>query len=161
MSTATILSWPTDRRSDEQVTEHLEALAQLRRPGQPITQALIAEVLRELLPAIAEPAVVDTPDRSLLWEPPPPPKARTDNNALAVALTRRPGEWAVIRVWPREKLSSATSWARSIRTGAHTAFAAIGSFEAVARVVDGEARVYARCTRQLPAQRHSRHRLTP
>jgi hypothetical protein len=82
------------------------------------------------------------------WEDPPPPRTseRTyaravDWYAIADELRGRPGEWAVAAV--RRGSSSAASLAWQINHANLAAFKG-DRFEAVARVVGDEARIYAR-----------------
>lgn len=78
------------------------------------------------------------------WEMPPPRRSSDvyDWDAIAEALADRPGCWALVAVCPNS--ATAASTARHIRNGAYDAMRERGAFDAVARTVDGEARVYAR-----------------
>lgn len=76
------------------------------------------------------------------WEE-PPPRVRGgvhDWAAIAEALKARPQEWAMVAVLNNSV--NAGSTARHIREGNYAALAS--GFDAVARTVDGEARIYAR-----------------
>lgn len=86
------------------------------------------------------------------WEDPPPRNrvagpgrskgfAQRNWEVIGEALTRRPGEWAVIVTVPTA--STAGTIALAIRRGRYTRMGP-GPFEAVGRLVDGEHRVYAR-----------------
>lgn len=77
------------------------------------------------------------------WEEPPPRRAAPayDWPQIAKELQRRPGKWALIAVCPNT--ATAGSTARHIRNGAYEALRSVGIFDAVARTIDGEARVYA------------------
>lgn len=70
---------------------------------------------------------------------PLPPEAR---NAFAAALRARPGAWALMG--QHQSPGSARQMAYSIRQAHTTTFAPAGAFEADAKTVMGEHRVYAR-----------------
>jgi hypothetical protein len=78
------------------------------------------------------------------WEDPPPGKYSPEYDwpAIAKALSSAPGTWALVAVCPNT--GTAGSTARHIRNGAYQALRTVGKFEATARTVRGEARVYAR-----------------
>ncbi|CAL9367911.1 hypothetical protein [Streptomyces sp. enrichment culture] len=78
------------------------------------------------------------------FEEPPAPKQRPrgDQTKAAQALKERPGEWGMVTVCRNG--GSSSSMARAIRKGASRTWQPAGDFEAVARKVDGEYRVYAR-----------------
>lgn len=78
------------------------------------------------------------------WEEPPRPasRPRIDYGSIAEELRNRPKEWAIVRVMPDAGRSSVV--ASGISRGKVAAFHPIGAFEAMARLVDGEYRVYAR-----------------
>jgi hypothetical protein len=80
----------------------------------------------------------------LRFEEPPAPRhgGRYSQVEAAQKLRERPGEWAVATVCTTSDSSS--SMARAIRVGTRRAWQPAGDFEAVARKVDGEYRVYAR-----------------
>lgn len=82
----------------------------------------------------------------LIFEDPPSPKNRQSSAAhhstVAAQLKERPGEWA--RAGAYGSYGSSASMARHIRQGHLAAYRPQGAFEAVARTVDGEYRVYAR-----------------
>lgn len=79
----------------------------------------------------------------IVWaEPPLGRHTRAFNyGAVADELRRRPKEWAIVRVMPNSGRSSVV--ASEINRGRIAALPA-GDFEAMARNVDGEYRVYAR-----------------
>lgn len=89
---------------------------------------------------------------ALIWEEPPPckkpQKAKSPGRPAsawqeeAAQLRARSGSWARIGVKPTSH--QAGNLAADIRSGRLGVFAPAGSFEAVARHVDGEYRVYAR-----------------
>lgn len=75
-----------------------------------------------------------------------PPRARRggpkfDHRAIVEVLRSKPGEWAVIASFPTA--GPAYSMAARIKSGGAVAYS-VGEFEAVARKVGGENRVYAR-----------------
>lgn len=81
---------------------------------------------------------------AIRWEEPP---ARShgrayDWAAIGAALKAKPGQWALAVVCPNT--ATAGSTARYVRAGAYHALRELGRFEATARTVEGEARVYAR-----------------
>lgn len=86
----------------------------------------------------------------ITFEPLPPrpinsPGIRDLSAALddvAAQLRATPGEWA--RIDTKQTKGAATARAQQIRTGSLRAFRPHGTFEAAARTVDGEHRVYAR-----------------
>ncbi|MFF5471067.1 hypothetical protein [Streptomyces achromogenes] len=86
----------------------------------------------------------------LKWEEPPARKRHggrpygTGKHAeIAARLKSRPGQWAVVGTY--KSTSIAASMARSIRAGVNmSAYTPAGTFEAKARTVVGEHRVYAR-----------------
>jgi hypothetical protein len=82
---------------------------------------------------------------ALKFEGPPPSKftsPRGHHTEAAKELKERPGEWAIVGVYAHSGSSSAV--ARQLRAGLIPAYAPAGTFEAMARTIDGEARVYAR-----------------
>lgn len=88
-----------------------------------------------------EPA--DEPDATIDFMGPPPQATTGSRHAeIAAALKQRPGEWAVVRRTDTANKSGAA--AQAIRSGRLRAYAPTGAYEAVARTVDGEHRVYAR-----------------
>lgn len=78
------------------------------------------------------------------WQNPPQPRIRPvhDWAGIGSALRARPGEWAIVAVVANAQLAGST--ARHVRAGAYQALRDFGRFEAVARTVDGEHRIYAR-----------------
>ncbi|MFC8945943.1 hypothetical protein [Streptomyces rochei] len=68
--------------------------------------------------------------------------ARGAHQAIATQLRARPGQWAHVLTPPAS--GTATSMAYVIRAAKLTAYAPAGTFEAHARTVNGEHRVYAR-----------------
>jgi hypothetical protein len=78
------------------------------------------------------------------WEDPPTRyySPKYDWPAIAKALSSAPGTWALVAVC--RNTATAGSTARHIRNGAYGPLRAVGKFEAIARTVRGEARVYAR-----------------
>jgi hypothetical protein len=78
------------------------------------------------------------------FEEPPRPylKDRANHREAAAKLRERPTEWAIVSVCASS--GSASSLARAIRIGQSHAWQPRGEFEAVARKVEGEHRVYAR-----------------
>lgn len=87
---------------------------------------------------------------TLRFETPPPRQTgpssvdpRSIANARTAELLRDlPGEWAIVTT--RATGNRAHTYAYGIRTGALHAYRPAGAFEAKARTVDGEHRVYAR-----------------
>jgi hypothetical protein len=82
---------------------------------------------------------------TLKFESPPPSRSASPKGhhiEVAKELKERPGEWAIVGVYAHSGSSSAV--ARQLRAGLIPAYAPPGSFEAMARTIDGEARVYAR-----------------
>lgn len=78
----------------------------------------------------------------LRWEQPPSRERgerRYDWARIADDLKANPGEWALVAVCPNP--TTAASTARYIRNGKYKPLGA--GFDAVARTVDGEPRVYA------------------
>ncbi|MFK0069731.1 hypothetical protein [Streptomyces sp. NPDC091046] len=79
----------------------------------------------------------------LTFEPLPARGRRASKHARAAAeLRARPGEWA--HVTTAGSAESAASLATAIRSARLTAYAPAGSFEAHARTVDDQPRVYVR-----------------
>lgn len=81
----------------------------------------------------------------MIWEDPPyrsGPTSRTNHGVAATRLRRRPGRWGVVATYVTA--SSAASAANMVRTGKTASYTPAGAFEATARTVDGEHRVYAR-----------------
>jgi len=81
---------------------------------------------------------------SIAWEDPPAGTARsgvTDWRRVADELRQRPGQWAVVATRPSS--GAAATIAGAIRKGSRAGMPS-GAFEARARTVDGECRVYAR-----------------
>lgn len=78
------------------------------------------------------------------FEEPPAPfqKPRGDQAKAAKALMERPGEWGMVTVC--RSGGSSSSMARAIRKGVSKTWQPAGDFEALARKVNGEYRVYAR-----------------
>lgn len=83
---------------------------------------------------------------SLTFEDPPErsrvPGKRGKHLEVAEELRSRPGEWAIISVYGTG--ASSAAMARHIEGGNVDAYEPAGTFEALARTVDGQARVYAR-----------------
>ena len=78
---------------------------------------------------------------SLRWEDPPPRKGVQDWVEIVKALKTRPGEWAMVGVYPHGGIAAAH--AHNARNAVYKGMRP-GAIEAVSRTVDGEARVYAR-----------------
>lgn len=81
----------------------------------------------------------------LVWEDPPPAAKRGEtrgHDAIARLLEKRPGEWAIIFLY--ETAAGASTMAAYIRSARIVAYEPKGFFEAHARTVEGEHRVYAR-----------------
>lgn len=82
------------------------------------------------------------------FEDPPPtspnPRGQRSHShfLVAEAMRARPGEWAIVKVAATSQ--AARSSAHQVRSGRINAFASAGTFESMARQVDGENRVYAR-----------------
>ena len=76
------------------------------------------------------------------WEDPPPRRTSDvyDWEAISMELKACPGNWALVVICPNT--ATAGSTARHIRNGLYEPLRA--GFDAVARTIDGEARVYAR-----------------
>lgn len=86
----------------------------------------------------------------LRWEAPPPRQwptgiqaATADWEAIAAALQSRPGQWAIVATRPNRVAAAQDAY--KIRMGQVAAFSSRG-FDATARTVGGECRVYARYT---------------
>lgn len=86
--------------------------------------------------------------KKVAWESPPGGVAKKsqaqDHRALAQELRGRPGEWGHILTYNTSSSSATT--ANAIRQGSTAAWQPAGHYEAVARTVEGEHRVYARYT---------------
>ena len=81
----------------------------------------------------------------IVWEDPPARRRRGGTaryTQAAAALRANPNQWAVIRRWPKEHIGRAGNFATSIKKDVLVDFR--GGFEAIARTVGDEARVYAR-----------------
>ncbi|MGW2169168.1 hypothetical protein ACWC1C_01395 [Streptomyces sp. NPDC001705] len=78
------------------------------------------------------------------FEDPPPPRHGRHGEHIEAAqkLREKPGQWAIVTTCVNA--GSSSSMARAIRVGARAAWKPAGDFDAVARRVDGEYRVYAR-----------------
>ena len=79
------------------------------------------------------------------WENPPRADAyrvKYDWAAIGDVLQKKPGKWAVVAVY--ETVARAAVQANAIRAGSVAAMRPAGTFDAMARTVDGECRVYAR-----------------
>lgn len=72
----------------------------------------------------------------------PPPAAESKHSKIAAALRARPGEWAVVQ--RAATIGRAASAAQAIRSAKLSAYGPRGSYQAVARTVGAEHRVYAR-----------------
>lgn len=83
---------------------------------------------------------------SLTFEDPPETTRKAGRKGMhkeaAEELRSRPGEWAIVSAYATG--TSAAAMARHIMSGAVSAYKPAGSFQATARTVGGEARVYAR-----------------
>lgn len=80
------------------------------------------------------------------WEDPPPAsvsrkpeRSKLDHGAIAACLRRRPGAWALV-----DEGSWSGTHTTAIRTGSLFAYRPCGSFDAVARQVNGITRLYVR-----------------
>jgi hypothetical protein len=82
----------------------------------------------------------------LTFEEPPRPASITasvqEQEDAARQLRARPGEWAPVT--KQSSAGNAGQFAYTVRRGLRKAWLPAGEFEAVARKVDGEYRVYAR-----------------
>lgn len=81
----------------------------------------------------------------LRFDGPPPPRRVTPkghHDAVAKQLRAKPRQWAIIGTYAHGGSSSAV--AHQVRRGLIPSYNPAGTFEAQARNVDGEARVYAR-----------------
>ncbi|WP_109507309.1 hypothetical protein [Nocardioides speluncae] len=79
----------------------------------------------------------------LVWEDPPAKDSKPGRYAaIAAALRERPNSWAVIRTYPADQGKKGWGFASSIRNGKYLDFR--HGFEASARTVDGQVRVYVR-----------------
>jgi hypothetical protein len=93
-------------------------------------------------------SVLTAPTAKLRWEDPPtlrrsgPRPAGLDWLAIAAALRARPTRWAIVCVEPDR--ASAGQTAHRIKIGHIQSFYPAGRFEAKARTVGDECRVYAR-----------------
>lgn len=89
----------------------------------------------------------------LVWENPPAKRPTAGKYAaIAAALRERAGEWAILRAYPRGQQKRGWGFVGGIRTGKLIDFPA-GEFEAQARTVDGECRVYVRAVPRQAADR--------
>lgn len=87
----------------------------------------------------------------LKFEPPPAKERKASwgrHYLIAHRLRARPKEWAVVGTYNGAESARAT--VRHIRKGRLESYRPAGSFEAEARTVDGEARVYARYVGEQP-----------
>ena len=80
------------------------------------------------------------------WEEPPPDRRHATGKPskwlkIAQALREQPGQWAHVDTRPRPNIAAAT--ANGINRGIYGGMP-VGDFEAVSRIVDGQARVYVR-----------------
>lgn len=83
----------------------------------------------------------------LVWENPPAKTGRPGKYAhIAAALRERPGDWAIIRTYPAEQSKRAWGFANTLREGKLIDFR--HGYEAAARTIDGQVRVYVRYTAQ-------------
>lgn len=83
--------------------------------------------------------------KRIRWEEPPSRTrvgAPTQHRDVANQLKANPGNWGIVAVY--DKASTAGSIAAQIRAGSVNAYQPAGAFEAHARTVEGERRVYAR-----------------
>lgn len=80
----------------------------------------------------------------IVWEAPPATvkRPRVDHVAKAETLKTRPGEWGIVATY--DSSSIAASVAQGIRGGTTNAWKPRGAYEATARTVEKEHRVYAR-----------------
>ena len=80
----------------------------------------------------------------VIWEDPPGPLRTGSVSHLGVAqeLRDNPGRWGIVKV--HGKAQDSSSMANTIRKGVTGAWKPAGAFEAAARTVNGEHRVYAR-----------------
>lgn len=86
----------------------------------------------------------------LRWEDPPARGGtKVQWDLIGTALRERPGVWAFVTTC--KKPLSAAGVARNIRAGKYVPFRPAKAFEAAARTVDGEHRVYARYVGEVPA----------
>ena len=86
----------------------------------------------------------------LVWEEPPATHGRPGKYAaIAAALKARPGQWAVLRTYPAHESKRGWGFAGAIRDGKLIDFR--DGFEALARTVDGQVRVYVRYAAQAPS----------
>ncbi len=77
------------------------------------------------------------------WEEPPPRRnAVHDWARIGEELLAHPGEWGLVALAANAALAGST--ARYVRDGKYSALRRIGHFDAKARTVDGEHRIYAR-----------------
>lgn len=79
----------------------------------------------------------------LVWEEPPARSGEGRYAEISAALRARPGQWAVIRTYQGEQKKRGWSFASHVNSGKLIDFPADG-FEACARTVDGQVRVYVR-----------------
>jgi hypothetical protein len=75
-------------------------------------------------------------------DPPPPKRAPRGFEEIAQKLKDSPGKWAVIAVYPDR--SGAGSQRMRVTRGLTRPWQPAGDFEATARAIDGEYRLYAR-----------------
>jgi hypothetical protein len=81
----------------------------------------------------------------VVWEEPPDrgiAKDRVSHYQRASVLRSRPREWGIVSTYTTSSI--AASIAQSIRRGTTAAWRPVGAYEAMARTVKGEHRVYAR-----------------
>ena len=82
----------------------------------------------------------------LVFEEPPPAargaRHRSAHTGYAAQMREHPGQWA--RIVVANSRAAADSLAYQVKTGRLRAYLPSGSYEAVARTINGEHRVYAR-----------------
>lgn len=85
----------------------------------------------------------------IAWENPPPAGHGSNTNdpyaAFADALRGRPGDWAVLKEFPRTHAKRGWSLASRINQGRGISWSS-GTFEAAARTVGDQVKVYVRYT---------------
>lgn len=79
----------------------------------------------------------------LVWENPPEKTPTGQYADIAAALRDHPSRWALIKTFPTAQAKRGWTFSGAIRTGKLVDFRG-GGFEAKARSVDGQVRVYAR-----------------
>lgn len=85
----------------------------------------------------------DKTTSGLVWEEPPTGgRSRSNWRSVGTELRSRPGAWAVVGTFDLTDRSVASTLASSIKGGRLGGFAR-GEFDAIARIIDDQVKVYA------------------